>query len=201
MNRKRRWQSAADRARVAADLMAEAESLTDEAALASPAEVEREHLPPPLPLTRPLEAATIAAPTPASPPVAPPPPRPDDPEAALAALDAALGDQPDECTLLVRRAGLRTRPAGTAGRGRPPAGDSRRGGRPRVPRFGCDRPPGHEPARCHDARGPPPREGGRGRLRRPPSSSQGTGNRLRGRDGRRRPARRIRDPCRDPQRD
>src|SRR5439155_26797497 len=105
MNRKRRWQSAADRARVAADLMAEAESLTDEAALASPAEVEREHLPPPLPLTRPLEAATIAAPTPTSPPPAPPPPRPDDPEAALPALDAALGDPPDECTLLVRRAG------------------------------------------------------------------------------------------------
>ncbi len=82
MNRKRRWQSAADRARVAADLMAEAESLTEEAALASPAEVEREHLPPPLPLTRPLEAATIAAPTPAPPPPAPPPPLRDDPEAA-----------------------------------------------------------------------------------------------------------------------
>jgi len=106
MNRKRRWQSAADRARVAADLMAEAESLTEEAALASPAEVEREHLPPPLPLARPLEAATVAPPTPAAEPPAPPPPQLDDPEAALAALDAALGEQPDECTLLVRRAGL-----------------------------------------------------------------------------------------------
>jgi len=106
MNRKRRWQSAADRARVAADLMAEAESLTEEAALASPAEVEREHLPPPVPLARPLEAATAAAPTPAAQPPAPPPPRHDDPEGVLAALDAALGEQPDECTLLVRRAGL-----------------------------------------------------------------------------------------------
>jgi tetratricopeptide (TPR) repeat protein len=105
MNRKRRWQSAQDRARVAADLIAEAESLTEEAALASPAEVAREHLPPPVPLTRPLDAASApAAPPPAPPP--PPPRRSEDPEAALMELNAALLEHPDDATLLLHRARL-----------------------------------------------------------------------------------------------
>ncbi len=106
MNRKRRWQSAADRARVAADLIAEAESLTDEAALATPAEIARERLPPPVPLARPLDAAPAA-----TPPLPPPPPpaplrRDDDPEAALAELDAALDEHPSDTTLLLQRARL-----------------------------------------------------------------------------------------------
>ena len=104
MNRKRRWQSAADRARVAADLIAEAESLTDEAALATPAEVARERLPPPVPLARPLDSAPTAAPV-APPPVPTPlPPRRDDPESALAELDAAIVAHPDDPTLLLQRA-------------------------------------------------------------------------------------------------
>ncbi len=107
MNRKRRWQSAADRARVAADLIAEAESLTDEAALASPAEVARERLPPPVPLARPLDAAATAAPVAPPPaPAPPPPPRGDDAESALAELDAALDEHPDDTTLLLQRARL-----------------------------------------------------------------------------------------------
>ncbi|OLD42785.1 MAG: hypothetical protein AUI55_05170 [Gemmatimonadetes bacterium 13_1_40CM_2_70_7] len=103
MNRKR-WQSAADRARVAADLIAEAESLTDEAALATPAEVARERLPPPVPLARPLDAAPTAAPVDPPPVQTPPPPRRDDPESALAELDAALDEHPDDPTLLLQRA-------------------------------------------------------------------------------------------------
>jgi len=104
MNRKRRWQSAADRARVAADLIAEAESLTDEAALATPAEVARERLPPPVPLARPLDAAPTAAPVDPPPVQTPPPPRRDDPESVLAELDAALDEHPDDPTLLLQRA-------------------------------------------------------------------------------------------------
>lgn len=46
--REPRWQSAAERARVAAELIEEAESLTEESTIASPAEVARAGLPPPI---------------------------------------------------------------------------------------------------------------------------------------------------------
>src|SRR5256885_1345779 len=46
--REPRWQSAADRARVAAELIEEAASLTDESTIASPADVARAGLPPPI---------------------------------------------------------------------------------------------------------------------------------------------------------
>src|SRR5213592_131971 len=94
-----------------------------------------------------------------------------------------------------------TRPACTAERGRPPAGDSGRGGRPRVPGFGCGRPPGHQPARCNHPRRPPPGDRRRAWLRRPPARTQGARHRVGGCDGWRRPPRGIRDPRRDPQRD
>ena len=46
--RERRWQSSQDRARVAAELIEEAESLTETGAIASPLDVARDKLPPPL---------------------------------------------------------------------------------------------------------------------------------------------------------
>ncbi|HXL52919.1 MAG TPA: hypothetical protein VN945_07265, partial [Gemmatimonadales bacterium] len=50
MIRKRepRWQSATERARVAAELIEEAESLTETNSIASPADVARAGLPPPI---------------------------------------------------------------------------------------------------------------------------------------------------------
>src|SRR3954462_3621190 len=46
--RERRWQTSQERARVAAELIEEAESLTETAAIASPKDVARDELPPPL---------------------------------------------------------------------------------------------------------------------------------------------------------
>src|SRR5213595_4312184 len=46
--RERRWQTSQERARVAAELIEEAESLTETAAIASPNDVARDELPPPL---------------------------------------------------------------------------------------------------------------------------------------------------------
>ncbi|MGH7530868.1 MAG: hypothetical protein ACREMN_10845, partial [Gemmatimonadales bacterium] len=46
--RERRWQSSQERARVAAELIEEAESLTETGAIATPGEVHRAQLPPPL---------------------------------------------------------------------------------------------------------------------------------------------------------
>ncbi len=46
--REPRWQSAADRARVAAELLEEAESLSENSTIATPAEVARASLPPPI---------------------------------------------------------------------------------------------------------------------------------------------------------
>ncbi|MGH7672982.1 MAG: hypothetical protein ACREMC_08780, partial [Gemmatimonadales bacterium] len=46
--RERRWQSSQERARVAAELIEEAESLTETGAIASPRDVARDRLPPPL---------------------------------------------------------------------------------------------------------------------------------------------------------
>src|SRR5258706_2920375 len=65
--RERRWQSSQDRARVAAELIEEAESLTETGAIASPLDVARDRLPPPFPVE--LEPAEAPAP--------PPPPQPD----------------------------------------------------------------------------------------------------------------------------
>ena len=64
------WQSAAERARVAAELIEEAESLTKTGGIASPAEVDRDKLPPPLR----LEVPPPPAPPPPPPPPSPPPP-------------------------------------------------------------------------------------------------------------------------------
>src|SRR5438876_11095816 len=51
--REPRWQSAAERARVAAELIEEAESLTETSTIASPADVARAGLPPPIPAHHP----------------------------------------------------------------------------------------------------------------------------------------------------
>ncbi len=92
MIRKRepRWQSAAERARVAAELIEEAESITEESSIASPSDVARDGLPPPLNAQLPDTTAAAAA-TPAAPPAAP-------------SLDEALSADPDNAALLVRRA-------------------------------------------------------------------------------------------------
>ena len=95
MIRKRepRWQSAADRARVAAELIEEAASLTDESTIASPADVARAGLPPPISVQLPPSAAPGGEAGAV-------------PDAALAAptLDDALARDPDNVALLVERA-------------------------------------------------------------------------------------------------
>jgi tetratricopeptide (TPR) repeat protein len=70
-----RWQSAAERARVAAELIEEAETLTDASTIASPADVVRASLPPPIRVELPaaptgpadVAPAPILAPAPAAP--------------------------------------------------------------------------------------------------------------------------------------
>src|SRR5437870_11282847 len=61
--REPRWQSAAERARVAAELIEETESLTDTSTIASPADVVRAGLPPPvtaeLPVPIPASASSV----------------------------------------------------------------------------------------------------------------------------------------------
>src|SRR5256885_388240 len=52
----------------------------------------------------PVAAAPPAAPVDPPPVQTPPPPRRDDPESALAELDAALDEHPDDPTLLLQRA-------------------------------------------------------------------------------------------------
>jgi tetratricopeptide (TPR) repeat protein len=123
MIRKRapRWQSAADRAQVAAELMEEAESLTA-TGIATPAEVKLSKLPPPLRVD--LSPAALAeapdgtpasdsqhADTPAPPPVSPLVAAQEavsrgDPDGALAVLDAALAAAPDDASLLLERAAV-----------------------------------------------------------------------------------------------
>ena len=96
MIRKRepRWQSAAERARVAAELIEEAESLTDTSTIASPADVVRSGLPPPvtaeLPVPLPVSAVEALADEPAQP--------------AALTLDDLLASDPDNVALLVQRA-------------------------------------------------------------------------------------------------
>jgi tetratricopeptide (TPR) repeat protein len=91
--REPRWQSAADRARVAAELIEEAESLTDESTIASPADVARAGLPPPISVELPSSAPPGGQGGPAAdaPPAAP-------------TLDDALARDPDNVALLVERA-------------------------------------------------------------------------------------------------
>lgn len=91
MIRKRepRWQSAAERARVAAELIEEAESITEESSIASPSDVARDGLPPPLNAQLPDASSNAAA-------AAAPPPAP--------TLDEALNADPDNAALLVQRA-------------------------------------------------------------------------------------------------
>src|SRR5713101_7849251 len=62
-----RWQSAAERARVAAELIEEAQSLTETAAIATPAELERARLPPPIAVTLPGQRPVATALPPALP--------------------------------------------------------------------------------------------------------------------------------------
>jgi tetratricopeptide (TPR) repeat protein len=98
MIRKRepRWQSAAERARVAAELIEEAESLTETSTIASPAEVARAGLPPPI--TAELPAPPASAGEGASVP---------GPEALpTLTLDDALAADPDNVALLVERAAI-----------------------------------------------------------------------------------------------
>jgi Tfp pilus assembly protein PilF len=94
---------------VAADLLAEAESLTETGALATPADVARQNLPPPVVLSLPgTDAAAVPPPAPDDPPSARGPNAAAldaaDPETALAALDQALEATPDDAGLLLRRA-------------------------------------------------------------------------------------------------
>ena len=94
MIRKRepRWQSAAERARVAAELIEEAESLTETSTIASPADVVRAGLPPPI---------TAELPVPA-PPNEPSADATDQPAAPT--LDDLLAADPENVSLLVQRA-------------------------------------------------------------------------------------------------
>lgn len=95
--REPRWQSAAERARVAAELIEEAESLAEESTIASPADVHRASLPPPITVALPPEPLPPGAlpPTPSA--VAEPSPVP-------GSLDDALAADPDNVALLVERA-------------------------------------------------------------------------------------------------
>jgi Tfp pilus assembly protein PilF len=92
--REPRWQSAAERARVAAELIEEAESLTDTSTIASPADVVRAGLPPPVTaeLTVPLPVSAVEA-------LADEPAQP-----AALTLDDLLASDPDNVALLVQRA-------------------------------------------------------------------------------------------------
>src|SRR5260370_14189774 len=83
--RERRWQTSQDRARVAGELMEEAESLTQTGAIASPNDVARDGQPPPLRFVQPIATpgpmdvtATLddGEGQPPAPPPAPPPPPP-----------------------------------------------------------------------------------------------------------------------------
>src|SRR5436190_20215542 len=94
--REPRWQSAAERARVAAELIEEAESLTETSTIASPADVARAGLPPPVTAQLP---ASVPRPAPAEPAAS-------GGTAAEPAVGGALAADPDNVALLVERAGL-----------------------------------------------------------------------------------------------
>src|SRR3989442_7429944 len=92
--RERRWQSSQERARVAAELIEEAESLTQTGAIATPKDVARDGQPPPLRVAQPVatpaplavtdrledeEPPPPSEPLPACPPTPPTPPPPGPP--------------------------------------------------------------------------------------------------------------------------
>src|ERR1700741_222955 len=82
--RERRWQTSQERARVAAELIEEAESLTQTGAIATPNDVARDQQPPPIRVAQPganprptdikAKLDDGDADPPAPPPAAPPPP-------------------------------------------------------------------------------------------------------------------------------
>jgi len=92
--REPRWQSAADRARVAAELLEEAESLSENSTIATPAEVARAGLPPPI---------RAELPDPA-PPAAPEGEAPAGAATAAPGLDELVAREPDNVGLLLQRA-------------------------------------------------------------------------------------------------
>src|SRR5881409_2502858 len=98
--RERRWQTSQERARLAAELIEEAESLTQTGAIASPGDVARDEQPPPL-RVHPLATPAPDRPTdklddegplepPAPPPQLPPPP----PSSTTSEPQAPLPDDP-----------------------------------------------------------------------------------------------------------
>jgi tetratricopeptide (TPR) repeat protein len=92
-----RWQSAAERARVAAELIEEAESLAETSTIASPADVARDGLPPPIRAELPTRTAVsepgLGGIGPEGQALAVPAP-----------LEAALAAEPDNVALLLERA-------------------------------------------------------------------------------------------------
>ena len=94
MIRKRepRWQSAAERARVAAELIEEAESLTETSTIASPADVARAGLPPPITAELPVQALPTEPSAHAT------------DQTAAPTLDDLVAADPDNVSLLVQRA-------------------------------------------------------------------------------------------------
>ncbi len=106
MIRKRepRWQSAAERARVAAELIEEAESLTDTSTIASPADVARASLPPPIRVELPLAVPAAPSPrsAPRSAPAEPPEPGPVGAGGPAGAAGAAAAELADVAQLLAR---------------------------------------------------------------------------------------------------
>src|SRR6266851_8013895 len=98
--RERRWQTSQERARVAAELIEEAESLTQTGAIASPNDVARDQQPPPLRIARPPATpgpmeitARLDEGEPPGPPHAPPPP-PAPPSSTAAPEPAAPAPAP-----------------------------------------------------------------------------------------------------------
>jgi tetratricopeptide (TPR) repeat protein len=83
--REPRWQSAAERARVAAELIEEAESLTETSTIASPADVARASLPPPIRVDLPPGVPAASSPEPAPVPPTIPAPAAREPGAVAAA--------------------------------------------------------------------------------------------------------------------
>jgi len=106
--RERRWQTSQERARVAAELIEEAESLTQTGAIATPDDVARAELPPPIRIAQPL-----ATPAPTSmldpeerqpeEPTAPPAPAPAPPPASTTSAEPSASAPPDDPLYLAAR--------------------------------------------------------------------------------------------------
>jgi len=91
--REPRWQSAAERARVAEELIEEAESLTETNTIATTADLRRASLPPPIRVELPGDPVAV--------PMAP---APEAPSPVPLSLHAALAADPENTALLVERA-------------------------------------------------------------------------------------------------